>query len=104
MAVVSSGRPACTDFEPLAHAFGITALCCQLHTGRTHQIRVHAAYRGHPLVADLLYGGRPAQGLSRQALHAHRLAFCHPVSGAPMRFQRPLPAEMAVAWEAVTGG
>ena len=103
MAVVSGGRPACTDFEPLAHASGLSALRCRLHTGRTHQIRVHAAHRGHPLVADALYGGRWAAGLTRQALHAHRLAFRHPVSGEPLLFQRPLPPDMAAAWESVTG-
>ena len=103
MAVVASGRPAQTDVERLAVAQGISALSCRLHTGRTHQIRVHLAYRGHPLVADALYGGRPALGMTRQALHATRLAFEHPVSRAPMVFESPMPADLAAAWQAVTG-
>ncbi|NIC43434.1 RluA family pseudouridine synthase [Aquabacterium sp. A08] len=72
---------------------------CKLHTGRTHQIRVHMAWLGHPLLADGLYGGAPALGLTRQALHAHRLALRHPVSGQPLLFHRPLPPDMAQAVE-----
>ena len=64
-------------------------------TGRTHQIRVHMAHIGHPLVADELYGGAPAAGLARQALHAYRLAFAHPASGQALEFQAPLPARFA---------
>ncbi len=104
MAVVSGGRPARTDVEPLGHAGGASALRCLLHTGRTHQIRVHAAYRGHPLLADALYGGRPALGLTRQALHAHRLAFVHPASGERLSFCSPLPADLAAAWDQVSKG
>lgn len=104
MAVVAGGRPARTDVELLAMAYGASALRCHLHTGRTHQIRVHAAHRGHPLVADALYGGRPALGLTRQALHAHRLAFRHPGSGQWVSFTRPMPPDMAPAWQRVTGG
>ena len=103
MAVVPGGRAARTDVVPLGHGHGASALRCVLHTGRTHQIRVHVSHRGHPLLADTLYGGQPALGLSRQALHAHHLAFHHPVTGEPMAFRRPLPADLAVAWERVTG-
>jgi 23S rRNA pseudouridine1911/1915/1917 synthase len=102
MAVVRSGRAARTDVEALASIPGLTAVRCTLHTGRTHQIRVHLAMRGHPLVADALYGGRPALGLTRQALHAARLAFVHPASGQAMTFAAPLPDDLASAWRNVT--
>jgi 23S rRNA pseudouridine1911/1915/1917 synthase len=103
MAVVAGGKPARTDVERLAEAQGISALRCTLHTGRTHQIRVHLASRGHPLVADALYGGAPALGMTRQALHAARLALRHPVGGELLVFEAPLPADMAAAWALVTG-
>ena len=98
MAVVGSGKPARTDFERVAVRGGHSALRCRLHTGRTHQIRVHLASRGHPLVADAVYGGRPALGLARQALHAARLGFAHPIEGRAMQFAAPLPADLAAAW------
>lgn len=101
MAVVSEaagGRAARTDFEWLATRDGLSAFRCTLHTGRTHQIRVHLASRGLPLVADALYGGRPALGLQRQALHAASLALAHPVHGRPLAFERPPPPDLAEAW------
>ena len=109
MAVVASGKPARTDVERLAIWDGeagdgkgsISAMRCKLHTGRTHQIRVHLASRGHVLVADAMYGGRPALGLSRQALHATELAFAHPDDGRPMVFQAELPPDLAAAWAVV---
>lgn len=103
MAVVASGKPARTDVERVAARGGFSALRCTLHTGRTHQIRVHLASRGHPLVADPLYGGAPALGLARQALHAARLAFDHPRGGQPMAFEARLPADLRHAWSHVTG-
>jgi 23S rRNA pseudouridine1911/1915/1917 synthase len=69
-------------------------LRCRLHTGRTHQIRVHAAHIHHPLVADSLYGGRPAGGITRQALHAERLAFAHPISGQELAFEANLAPDL----------
>ena len=107
MAIMPSGRAARTGFERLAFAEmpdgGVSALRCTLHTGRTHQIRVHAASRGHALVGDVLYGGRPALGMERQALHAARLAFEHPVEGGRREFKSGLPIDMATAWSAVAG-
>jgi 23S rRNA pseudouridine1911/1915/1917 synthase len=101
MAVLASGKPARTDVQVLGRGAGCSALRCTLHTGRTHQIRVHLASRGHPLVGDLLYGGRAALGMSRQALHATRLAFAHPVSGQALDFDAAAPADLAAAWSEV---
>lgn len=106
MAIVAAGaggREARTDFGVVAARAGFAALRCVLHTGRTHQIRVHLASRGHPLVADTLYGGRPALGLQRQALHALRLELAHPVTGAGLGFSCPVPEDFARAWAEVAG-
>ena len=94
------GKPASTVFQLLEQAAEGCALLCTLETGRTHQIRVHAAHIGHPLVADALYGGAVAAGLQRQGLHAFRLAFAHPVTGASLQFHAPLPADLRQAWAA----
>lgn len=108
MAVVASGKPAMTDVTRLAVADTaegpITAVHCKLHTGRTHQIRVHLASRGHPLVADAVYGGQPMLGMQRQALHAARLGLAHPHTGERLQFEAPLPADLWGAWRMVDTG
>ena len=101
MAVVDlahhAGKPAQTRCEWLADAEAGCLLRCLLRTGRTHQIRVHLAQLGHPLVGDVLYGGAPAAGMMRQALHARRLSLAHPISGAALDFVAPLPPDLAAA-------
>ena len=91
------GKPARTHVQWLADAPHGCLVRCSLETGRTHQIRVHMASIGHPLLADEVYGGAPAAGLARQALHAQRLAFAHPVTGAPLVFNLPLPPDLMQA-------
>ena len=107
VAPANLGKPARTDVHPLGVAEvqgrAVSAVHCVLHTGRTHQIRVHLAHSGHPLLADALYGGAAALGLTRQALHAARLSFAHPVTGQALALRAPLPADMAAAWRQVGG-
>ena len=91
------GKPAATVVRRMQEAEAGCAVLCTLETGRTHQIRVHLAHIGHPLVADPLYGGAPAAGLTRQALHAFRLAFVHPVTQQAMEFRSPPPPDLAQA-------
>ena len=88
------GKSATTVFELLANGSEGCLVRASLLTGRTHQIRVHLAHLGHPLVADELYGGAPAAGLARQALHAFRLAFTHPLTGERIDLQSPPPADL----------
>ena len=93
--VAPDGRPARSRFEPLARCGGFTLMCVKLDTGRTHQIRVHAAHAGHPLAGDEKYGDREANrrlrdvGLRRLFLHAHRLAF-DTADGQRLEIEAPL--------------
>ncbi len=105
MAVVASGRPARTLYEVAEVLHGTALIRCRLITGRTHQIRVHMAHVGHGLVGDPLYSGRQWRNLTdpsalaacrdfpRQALHAWRLGFTHPVTGEALEFEAPPPAD-----------
>jgi 23S rRNA pseudouridine1911/1915/1917 synthase len=98
MAVTPRGKPAVTHYEVVASYARATRLRCRLETGRTHQIRVHLAAIGHPLIGDPVYGTR-GRGVSaavfgRQALHAEKLALVHPVSGAVVSWRAPLPADL----------
>lgn len=114
-AVVENGRPAVTDYRVEAPGKGSSLLRLRLRTGRTHQIRVHLAHRGHPVLGDPLYGGGEKRiegahpghradlraaiaAIGRQALHAWELRLVHPSSGEEMRFQSPIPDEFRAAW------
>jgi 23S rRNA pseudouridine1911/1915/1917 synthase len=102
MAIVNKGRPAKTDVIRLARFDAGDLLRAHLHSGRTHQIRVHLASIGHPVMGDDVYGGgggRRVAGLppKRHFLHAAWLAFKHPVTGEPLDFRSPLPEDLARA-------
>ena len=100
MAVVSGGRPAVTHWEVLARFPGFTHLRCRLETGRTHQIRVHMAYLGHPILGDTVYGAKkPVPGLQGQCLHAVGLRFLHPRTGEAVELACPLPEEFRAQLE-----
>ena len=90
---VKNGRRAVTHWRVLGRYPGFTHVECRLETGRTHQIRVHMASIGHPLLGDTVYGARkPWPGLAGQCLHARRLRFVHPRTGQPVELECPLPA------------
>ena len=103
MAVVDlthqSGKTASTTLDVLAQGERCCLVRCTLHTGRTHQIRVHMAHIGHPLIGDGVYGGAVAGGMARQALHAWRLAFEHPITGENIDLRTDWPEDMAAALE-----
>jgi 23S rRNA pseudouridine1911/1915/1917 synthase len=114
MAVLADGRPARTRFRRLSRWLAADLVRAELETGRTHQIRVHLAHIGHPVVGDTTYGAHAERGMSgpsrqwaaelarrvpRQFLHAAELRFAHPRTGAAMRFEAPLPADLAGAAE-----
>jgi 23S rRNA pseudouridine1911/1915/1917 synthase len=94
------GRDATTHFTVLERFRGYALLECRLETGRTHQIRVHLSFIGHPVVGDQIYGTRKAHfGMEGQALHAKRLGFHHPSTGEWVEFEAPLPDDMAAVLE-----
>ncbi len=87
-----NGRPAVTHWEVIARYPGCSHVRCKLETGRTHQIRVHMAFIGHPLLGDLVYGAKkPYPGLAGQCLHARELTFAHPATGERVTVSCPLP-------------
>ncbi len=90
-AVVKGGRHAVTHFKVIKRYDNFTLVKCILETGRTHQIRIHMKYIGHPLVGDPLYGPRKVIGKNGQFLHAALLGFKHPRTGEEMVFEAPLP-------------
>ena len=90
---VENGETAITHYKKLLEKESATLLSLHLETGRTHQIRVHMASLGYPLLGDSLYGGDISQ-IPRQALHSHRLCFRHPITGEAMEFVEPLPEDM----------
>jgi 23S rRNA pseudouridine1911/1915/1917 synthase len=108
---VREGRRAVTRWHVLVRSSGVSFLDVELLTGRTHQIRAHLAEAGYPLLHDALYGGErretklradaparlAAEAIGRQALHAAVLGFAHPITGAPLRFEAPLPADFRAA-------
>ena len=114
MAVVSSGKPAVTHYQLQQRFETYTHVRVQLETGRTHQIRVHMAHIGHPLLGDTVYGARlrlPKQadedvkavlrGFQRQALHAAQLGFIHPATGDYVQWQAVLPQDMQLLLRAL---
>jgi 23S rRNA pseudouridine1911/1915/1917 synthase len=118
MAIASDGRPARTDARVVARFEVVDLVRLELHTGRTHQIRVHLEHLGHPIVGDPVYAAGGSRRISgparraaalleratpRQALHAAALAFRHPVSGAPLEFHAEWPADLRHALD-VAGG
>jgi 23S rRNA pseudouridine1911/1915/1917 synthase len=117
MCVRDDGKPAVTHYTVKERFAAHTLVSVKLETGRTHQIRVHFAHRRHALVGDPVYGGRLAlpkgagdkvidalRGFKRQALHASRLQFVHPVSGESMSFTVPVPDDFAVLLDTLREG
>ncbi|MDQ6830915.1 MAG: RluA family pseudouridine synthase, partial [Gemmatimonadota bacterium] len=108
MAIVETGRAAKTDFVRLARFDSVELLRAHLHTGRTHQIRVHLASIGHPVVGDDTYGGGGGRKLvalppKRHFLHAAWLIFTHPVTNTPVDLRSPLPDDLRASLDAVAG-
>jgi 23S rRNA pseudouridine1911/1915/1917 synthase len=100
MAVVSRGRPASTEYKVIRYLDGYTLLEVRTHTGRTHQIRVHLAAIGYPVIGDATYGLKLPL-LSRQFLHAHRLGFKLPSSGQYVEFTAELPQDLVQALKSI---
>lgn len=113
MAVVAGGRAAVTEYELAERLRYASLLRCRLRTGRTHQIRVHMKHLGHPIVGDPLYSGPQWRGipdkrvqkvlssLERQMLHAAKITFEHPSTGAVVSYEAPLPRDMTAVLEAL---
>jgi len=104
MAVVATGKPARTHYEVIERYGIATLLACRLETGRTHQIRVHLASLGHPLVGDPAYGKRGGIAFPRQALHAARLGLVHPATGRACEWHSALPPDFVALLESLREG
>jgi 23S rRNA pseudouridine1911/1915/1917 synthase len=114
MAVVAGGKHALTDYELVARLRSTSLLRCRLRTGRTHQIRVHMKYVGHPIVGDPVYAGAQWKGMAdrqvqhalagatRQMLHAERISFVHPRSGETITVTSAVPADMQTLLDALS--
>lgn len=92
--VIDGGQRAITEYTLVEKTDDIAQVAVQLHTGRTHQIRVHFSEIGCPLIGDELYGGDLTKGLNRQALHCQKLVFLHPFTREELTFELPLPSDM----------
>ena len=103
MAVVVGGKEARTGYKVRKQFSGDSLLELYLETGRTHQIRVHMAHIGHPLVGDTIYG-KASPLVERHFLHAFQLGFKHPATGEPLEFQTGLPSDLALAVDTLRGG
>ena len=98
-----NSRRAVTHVEVLAEYPGYSHIRCRLETGRTHQIRVHMAYLGHPIVGDAVYApGRPDCGVKGQCLHAKKIGFVHPRTGEYMEFDSALPDYFAALLQKIS--
>lgn len=95
--VRSDGKKAVTHYQAVQHYVDCSLVELRLENGRTHQIRVHMAHLGHPLVGDFLYGTEETDRIGRTALHCHKLEFTHPVTNAPLSFSAPLPQDITKA-------
>jgi 23S rRNA pseudouridine1911/1915/1917 synthase len=106
---IDKGRSSVTRFEVASEFRQAALLHVSPMTGRTHQIRVHLSYIGHPIIADRIYGSRHSErlamriGLKRQFLHAWRLEFVHPITGKKMEFEDPLPEDLSLPLERLKG-
>src|SRR5216110_341099 len=92
-----AGRSARTEYRVVRSSGDASLVECTIHSGRTHQIRVHLHHLGHPVLGDKLYGGKRAGNFPRQMLHAWKLSFRHPRSGEQMTFEAPIPRDFAEA-------
>ena len=105
VAIVPGGKRAVTHYRTIEPLTGAALMECRLETGRTHQVRVHMASLGHPLIGDPVYGGRmpvaERLGFQRQALHAARLGFSHPITGTTQVYESAMPADMQELFSAL---
>jgi 23S rRNA pseudouridine1911/1915/1917 synthase len=96
-ATASRGRAATTEYRVNAEAAEASLVECRIHSGRTHQIRVHLLHLGHPVLGDKVYAGRRAGNFPRQMLHAWKIQFTHPRAGERRMFEAPVPEDFTEA-------